>query len=120
MNRSDLVKLIPCMPEQRLLLTSILAFALTSCNSGSSRLRVAAEALSKSADECLYDVRDRNSSYDASPNCSGLRALSATYIEAGGFQREPVEIALIAERARVSAWMARAASLPGGKGLSIW
>jgi hypothetical protein len=97
------------------------AFCLASCRATPhSKLRAAAEALSKTADQCLYDVRDRNESYEASRNCSGLSALVTSYIEAGGFQHEPPEVALIAERARVSAWMARTASLPGGKGVSIW
>jgi hypothetical protein len=36
--------------------------------------------------------------------------MASAYIEAGGFQHELAEVALIAERARVSSWMAVAAS----------
>jgi hypothetical protein len=90
------------------------------CSSASSKLKPLAEALSNTADQCLVDVRDRGASFETSQNCSALGPLASAYIEAGGFQNEPAEIRLVAERARTTAWMARAASLPGGKGLSIW
>jgi hypothetical protein len=104
------------------LIAFVIAFFVVSggCSAANSKLTAAAEALSQTADQCLFDVRDRSLSYETSRNCSALGALSRAYIEAGGFQSEPAEIALIAERARVSAWIARAASLPGGKGISIW
>ena len=35
-----------------------------------TRLKMTAEALSKSADECLLDVRDRKLKYETSPNCT--------------------------------------------------
>ena len=101
-------------------LLAICGLVVTACETNSTRLRDAADALSKTATECLYDVRDRGVSYEGSRSCSGLSLLADRYIEAGGFQHEPAEIALIAEKARVSAWMARAASLPGGRGVPIW
>jgi len=68
----------------------------------------------------MQDVRDRQKSYENSQNCVALGPLASAYIKAGGFTNEPAEIRLIAETARVYAWMARAASLPGGRGVSIW
>lgn len=93
---------------------------LTGCNSMTSSLRLAADALSHAADECLYDVRDRQLTWERSSHCASLSSLAANYIAIGGFQNEPADIRVIAERARTTAWMARAASLPGGKGLTIW
>lgn len=93
--------------------------ALTSCG-GTAGLRSAAEALSSAADECLLDVRDRRLTFERSPNCSSLSPLATTYINAGGFRHEPADIALVAERARRTAWTARAVSLAGGTMLSFW
>lgn len=108
-------------PRRRLsVLAAGLCILLLACSDRSVRLRTVAEALSTCADECLYDVRDRHLTWEASRNCAALSTLASKYIEAGGFQSEPPEIALIAERARVSAWMARATSLANGKPLSIW
>ena len=95
-------------------------FILTACTMSNSKLKPLAEALSRTADQCLYEVRDKGASYETSQSCSALKAMASAYIDAGGFGGESAEIALVAERARVSAWMARAASLPGGKGISIW
>jgi hypothetical protein len=84
------------------------------------RLRTAAEALSKSADECLLDVRDRKLTYAKAPNCSALSALAKQYIEAGGFRdNTPPEIDIVAERARATAWAALATSARARPG-SIW
>jgi hypothetical protein len=42
-------------------------------------------------------------------------------IEAGGFDdKVPARIAVVAERARVSAWMARAVSASGNRRVTIW
>ena len=80
-----------------------------------------AEALSKSADQCLLDVRDRKLKYETSPNCTALSALSMQYVEAGGFQDDPPPAyALTAEGARTRAWMALATSACDGCSLSIW
>jgi len=83
-------------------------------------LQLAAEALSRSADECLYDVRDRHQTWEISRNCAALSALASAYIAAGGFDKEPVKIRTIADQARLTAWMARATSLAGGAPVSIW
>jgi len=85
-----------------------------------ARLQVAAEALSRSADECLYDVRDRKQTWEISRNCAALSALASEYIDAGGFDQEPAKIRAIADQARLTAWMARATSLAGGARVSIW
>jgi hypothetical protein len=85
------------------------------------RLKTTAQALARGADECLSDVRDRRLTYETSRNCAALGALAMQYIEAGGFHdQNPSEHALIAERARTTAWTARATSLAGGRPLSIW
>lgn len=101
-------------------LAASLCVLLLACSDHNARLRSAAEALSKCADECLYDVRDRHLTWETSSNCAALGVLAKEYTEAGGFQHEPAEIRLIAERARVSAWMARAISLANGRPLSVW
>jgi hypothetical protein len=86
------------------------------------RLKTTAEALAKGAEECLYDVRDRQLTYEKSPNCSALGALADQYIAAGGFRDDHYKNrshAFIAESARMTAWMARATS-GAGRPLSIW
>ena len=85
-----------------------------------TKLKAGADALSKAADECLYDTRDRGLTFERSPNCGSLRPLARTYIDAGGFHEEPLEIKLIAERARTTAWMALATALAGGRVVAIW
>lgn len=87
------------------------------------RLELAAQALSKSADACLVAVRDHGAKYETCPDCTALSALSEQYIEAGGFDPQhpaPARIELVAERARTTAWMARATSASDGRTLSIW
>ena len=87
----------------------------------SRRMELAAKALSKSADACLVAVRDHGAKYETCPDCTALSALSMQYIETGGFQDGvPAKIALIAEQARTSAWMARAQSISGNPRLAIW
>lgn len=93
---------------------------LTCSQTTNGRLQAAVETLSKSAEECLYDVRDRHETWETSQHCAALGAVASTYIDAGGFQEEPAEIRVIAEKARVTAWKALATSLAGGKPLSIW
>lgn len=96
------------------------AVLLMGCRQANFELRAAADGLSRTADECLYDVRDRNLTWERSSNCASLSALASRYIALGGFQAENVDVRLTAERARTTAWMARATSLAGGKALSIW
>ena len=85
------------------------------------RLRGLAESLAAGADQCLYDVRDRNYTYENSSYCALLTSLSSSYTAAGGFQPAvPPEIALIAEKATTTAWMARATSLAGGRPIRVW
>jgi len=97
------------------------AALLTSCSQHDTKLQITAEAFSRTADECLYDVRDRKFKYESSTNCHALGALSTQFIEAGGFRDEtPDRIALIAEKARATAWMARAISAAGNRPLAVW
>jgi hypothetical protein len=97
-------------------------FNLISCNSGGSeRLELTANALSKSADECLLDVRDRGLKYETSSHCTSLKTLSMQHTEAGGFRSEtPAKYALIAAEARATAWAARAVSASGNPAINIW
>ena len=107
------------------LITSIVVaaatvFSVTGC-ADNARLELSANALSKAADECLLDVRDRRMKYEKSPNCASLSTLSLQYIEAGGFRTEtPAKYALIAEKARATAWIALATSESGNRLLRIW
>ena len=91
-----------------------------SCRQTNAELRAAADALSRAADECLYDVRDRNLTWEQSSHCGSLSALASSYIALGGFQNENAEVRLVADRARTTAWMARATSLAGGRFLSVF
>lgn len=104
----------------RLLIASLTMTSWACEGTTTARLQIAAEALSRTADECLYDVRDRHQTWEASRNCAALSALASEYIDAGGFDKEPAKIRTIADQARLTAWMARATSLAGGKPLSIW
>lgn len=113
-----MIRNLPCVVIGVLLVG--MAISSISYGQSDSGLRAASEALSRTADECLYDVRDRNQSYERSQNCMSLSRLASRYIALGGFQNEHVELKLVAERARTTAWMARATSLAGGKPLSIW
>lgn len=79
--------------------------------------------MARGADECFYDVRDRDLTWEESAHCQSLRALAQAYVELGGFSgRDEVDsvATLTAERARSAAWMARATSLAPGQSLSIW
>lgn len=95
---------------------------------GQQDAREAAKALLAAADECFYDVRDRDLSWEGSPNCQGLGEFVDTYIALGGFGaaeltgagRLPADIEWIGEQARSTAWMARATALSPGTPLSIW
>jgi len=85
--------------------------------------RLAAEALSRGADECLLDVRDRDLTWEGSLHCASLARLVTAYIALGGFLGDEIVDAranLTAERARATAWMARATSLAHGQPLRIW
>jgi len=103
-----------------LVIGGLMLISWTCSQTANARLQVAAEALSRSADECLYDVRDRHQTWEASRNCAALSALASEYIAAGGFDKEPAKIRAIADQARLTAWMARATSLAGGKSVSIF
>lgn len=98
-----------------------MGMAMSSISYGqtNSDLRAAADALSRAAAECLYDVRDRNLAWERSSNCMSLSTFASRYIALGGFQDETTEVKLVAERARTTAWMARAISLAGRKPISI-
>jgi hypothetical protein len=102
----------------------LLAFFVTGCflNNKDEKLKNFAKALSKAADECLYDVRDSGFKYDKSPNCTSLGALSELYIEAGGWQNvnSLSEHARIANEALTTAWKARAVSASGDPSIRIW
>jgi hypothetical protein len=67
------------------------------------RLQATAEALSRSADECLYDVRNRRQTWEVSRNCAALSALASEYIAAGSFDEKPAKIRAIAVQARLTA-----------------
>lgn len=102
-----------------LLMCSVLA--LDGCSERDTKLELAANALEKTASECLLDVRDRKLKYESAPNCTALGTLSAQYVEAGGFDKHvPDRIVVIAERALKTAWMARAVSASGGRWLTLW
>jgi hypothetical protein len=108
-------------PTVWIVIALVSATPTSGCGGRSATLRATAEALSKSADQCLLDVRDRRLTYEMSRNCSALGALAGTYVEAGGFQPGvAADIAIVAEQARATAWMARATSLAGGRFLSLW
>ena len=84
-------------------------------------LQAGADALSRAAEDCLVDVRDRRLTFEASRHCSALSALSKSYIHEGGFQENvPAKIGLVAEQARTMAWMARAISNCRDCARSIW
>jgi hypothetical protein len=93
---------------------------LAGCTRGES-LRPLAQALSHAADACLYDVRDHGATFEKSAACSSMSSLAYAYISAGGFQDStPPHIEVIAQKARATAWMARATSLAGNAQLKIW
>lgn len=102
-------------------LVALICVSLVGCSLGSNeRLELTAKALSKAADECLLDVRDRNFKYETSPNCASLKTVSMQYVEAGGFRPDtPAKYELIAAEARATAWAARATSA-SGRALTIW
>ncbi len=87
------------------------------------KLEAAANALLRSADECLKTVTSQHSKYDETPSCVALSALSAEYIHhqvARGLDKPPpARIELVFTQAQRSAWAAQATSI-GGPGLSIW
>ena len=101
-------------------LSALMAAPLSGC-ADHTRLELSAKALSKAADECLLEVRDRKMKYDKSPSCTSLGTLSMQYIEAGGFKTNtPAKYELIAVQARETAWMALALSESGKPSLRIW
>ncbi len=102
------------------IMISGVTIAAIACSGTGPELRTAADALSRAADECLLDVRDRRFTWETSANCKSLSPLASSYIAAGGFSNEADSIRIIAEEARTTAWMARATSLAGGQSLSIW
>lgn len=84
--------------------------------------RTAASALLRATEQCFYDVRDRDLTWEGSMDCQGLGSLASDYSALGGFgvQELDTDIVLIAEKARSTAWMARATSLSPGQPLRIW
>jgi hypothetical protein len=110
------------MSPLRLIVALGPAIALLGCQQpDSARLAAAVEAFSKAADECLLDIRDRSMKYDRSSNCSSLGTLSRLYIDAGGGSSEtPLQYEIVFERARATAWIARAISETGDSSLRIW
>lgn len=106
--------------RMRFLAVSVASSLLAGCGRTSEQT-MAVAALERTAEQCLSDVRDRGVRYEASQSCTALGALSQAYIEAGGFQDgSPPTTELQYERARKTAWMARAISEAGGRPLSIW
>ena len=103
---------------------ALVGFAvLFGCQSGGSdeRLQLTVKALSKTSEECLLDVRDRQLKYETSRNCLMLSVLADQYIEAGGFRADtPAKYNLIAAEARATAWAAQAVSVSGAAALKIW
>jgi hypothetical protein len=78
-------------------------------------------SLSKGAEECLIDVRDKGLKYERSSNCVGLKGLFNAYARAGGMMPdEPTQSVLIAEQARTTAWNALAISASSDPTISIW
>jgi len=105
----------------RVILIAVTSSLVYACGSNDGRLELTAKALSKAADECLLDVRDRKLKYETSPNCNSLRTLSMQHTEAGGFRSDtPARYALMAAEARATAWTARAVSASGNPAISIW
>ena len=102
------------------LLTSSL---LASCQPSESteKLRLAALALNNSSVSCVEEVKTLKVKYETAPSCVALQALAKTYADLGGFGLNiPKEIEVVAERARVYAWMARAISASGDPHIAIW
>ena len=81
------------------------------------QLAAAADALLVAADGCYSSV-SAGQSWEESRNCAALQPLATSYIAAGGFQDEPAAVALIGERARRTAWQARALECGGSR--TIW
>lgn len=105
----------------QMILIAVTGSLLYACGSNDGRLELTTKALSKAADECLLDVRDRKLEYETSPNCNSLRTLSMQHTEAGGFRSDtPTRYALMAAEARATAWTARAVSASGNPAISIW
>jgi len=88
---------------------------------GNERLALAAETFSRTADECLYDVRDRGFKYETSPNCTALGSVSRAFIEAGGdLPGAPCNYRLVGAQALTVAWSARATSAGNKKFMTLW
>lgn len=105
----------------RTIVAAAIGFFVYGCGPDGARLEATAKALSKAADECLLDARDRKLKHEASPSCNSLRTLSMQHTEAGGFGSDtPPKYALIAAEARATAWAARAVSASGNPAISIW
>ena len=113
------------MPYKTLILVlSILTVSIVSGNAGQSDQDAmsAARALFYRAENCYYDVRDRGFTYEKSTSCLALPRVHKAFVELGGFQdgRLPIDVALMGERARSTAWMARAISSSGNPNITIW
>jgi hypothetical protein len=100
----------------------MLITVLSGCHwSGDRLLGSTSHALLEAASMCLYDVRDRQLTYELSHSCTSLGGLAEEFIEAGGFVNEtPDKYKIIGAEARATAWMARATSMRGGGPVRIW
>lgn len=86
-----------------------------------SKIQEAAKMLSKIADECLLDVRDKNINYYESINCKSLGKYHLNYLNAGGHEKNtPLELELLVAQAISTAWSALAVSESGNPGIRIW
>ena len=88
---------------------------------GNERLALAAETFSRTADECLYDVRDRGFKYETSPNCTALGTVYRAFVEADGeLPSAPCKYRLAGAQALQVAWTARALSAANKKFMTLW
>ena len=82
-------------------------------------LQEAAVRFQSIAESCLLEVRDQRQKYEDATSCKRLKDASLAYISlGGGTPSTPDRIALIAERGRTMAWMARA--LSAGAPAHLW
>lgn len=93
------------------LVVVIAVLTLAACTQNAA-LEQLARVLMDAADECLLDIRDRNTSYDISRNCASLNKLSLAYIKAGGAKPDasPTMDLVNFHKARAIAWSAVALS----------
>jgi hypothetical protein len=92
--------------------------SLTACvETKNQKLEQLAEQLDRTAQECVYAVRDRHVHYDDSGSCRMLNGMSMSYISAGGGGLdEDTRHYRLFTQARMHAWMAVALSNGQRKG----